>query len=195
MIDTHARPLVQEAIVIPAAQVFARRQMNPNILTLAGLLAGIAIAPMLALGHSITALLLLFATGYFDVIDGTVARLRNRACPKGAVFDISSDRVVEFAILFGLYLYAPHERALLTILMLGSVLVCITTFLVVGVFSTNEGEKGFHYSAGLMERSEAFLLFAVMIAFPSTYFVVASAFAILVTATAVTRVYEFAKQQ
>ncbi|SCA63167.1 Inner membrane protein YnjF [Chlamydiales bacterium SCGC AG-110-P3] len=194
MIDTHIRPLIQDSIFIPAARLLAQRKLNPNILTAAGLISGILIAPLVALGYSLIALCLLMITGYLDIIDGTVARLLNRASPKGTVYDITSDRIVEFAILFGLYLYAPQERALLTILMLGSILVCITTFLVVSIFSANESEKSFHYSVGLMERSEAFLLFALMIVWPTGFPIVATVFTALVTATAAIRVYEFSRQ-
>lgn len=69
------------------------------------------------------------------------------------------DRVVEFVVVLALWFVAPQQRGLWCLLMLGSMLLCITSFLVVGIFSENQSQKSFHYSSGLMERAEAFSFF------------------------------------
>ena len=132
-------------------------------------------------------------TGFLDTLDGSLARHLKTTSPKGTVFDITSDRLVEFSIILGLYAFDPTHRALGTLLMLGSVLICVTSFLVVGIFEDNQTEKGFHYSPGIMERAEAFLFFGAMILFPSYFMILAILFTSLVFLTAVIRLSQFSK--
>ena len=109
----------------------------------------------------------------------------------GAILDITCDRCVEFSIILGLYLVDPTSRPFLSFMMLGSVLVCVTTFLVVALFTPNESEKGFHYSPGLIERAEAFLFFGLMILFPPLFTPLAALFSILVFLTGLLRIRQF----
>lgn len=62
---------------------------------------------------------------------------------------------------------APQERGLWCMLTLGSMLLCITSFLVVGIFTENQSQKSFHYSPGLMKRAEAFSFFIAMMIWPA----------------------------
>ena len=79
--------------------------------------------------------------------------------------------------------------------MLGSILLCITSFLVVGIFTPNHSSKSFHYSPGLIERAEAFLFFIVMIFVPYYFTFFAFLFATLVALTALIRLWQFSKTQ
>ena len=140
------------------------------------------------------AVLTLIISGYLDSLDGTIARLTNRSSEFGSALDIICDRIVEFAIIFGLYLVNPVARATTCLWMLGSVLICISSFLVVGIFTQNSSTKSFNYSAGIMERFEAFMFFIAMILFPKYFTYLGYTFTILVTMTALLRMREFAKQ-
>ena len=73
--------------------------------------------------------------------------------------------------------------------MLGSMLICITSFLVIGIFTKNNGEKGFYYSQGLMERAEAFIFFMLMIIFPAAFRILAIVFTFLLLVTAAWRIW------
>ena len=75
--------------------------------------------------------------------------------------------------------------------MLMSILICITSFLVVGIFSPNTSEKGFFYSPGFIERGEAFLFFIVMAIFPSLFPFFSLLFFSLVFLTALIRLVQF----
>lgn len=190
MIESYVRPFYQKIFCDPLARVLGK-SFSPNTLTFLGTLIGVAILPALYCDFISLALALLVITGIFDTLDGTVARLFQKDSSYGTVIDIIGDRIVEFSIVLGLFLVSPETRALECFLMLGSILICVTSFLVVGIFSGNESEKGFHYSPGLMERPEAFLFFALMILFPSFFQELALLFTFLVFLTAVLRVMEF----
>lgn len=191
MIDSRLRSAYQKYLVDPVLSFPWMKNRRPLHITALSTLFGLAAAAFLAFDLSFWAVFFLLASGYFDTLDGSLARLQNTVSPAGAVLDISSDRLVEFSIILGFFLSNPLARALPCLLMLGSVLLCITSFLVVGIFSQNSSEKSFHYSPGLMERTEAFLFWIAMILFPAFFSPLAYTFSALVFFTAAARVKEF----
>lgn len=166
------------------------KTVSPSIVTILGLIAGLLIPFCLAWHFSFSAFFLLLISGFLDTLDGSLARNQALTSDKGAALDIISDRIVEIGVVLGLYLYDP-SRAFLSILILGAMLICVTSFLVVGVFTQNDSEKSFHYSPGLIERAEAFIFFALLILFPSFFIPLATLFAALMLFTAFHRSYQF----
>lgn len=192
MIDSYLRSPLQRLMVDPVVEPLARKRVDPLLITAVALVTGVLILPSLYLGWTSLAIILLMTTAYLDTLDGSLARHSSKEGPLGAALDIVSDRAVEFAIIMGLFLVDPDQRALPCLLMLGSVLLCITSFLVVGIFEQNQSEKSFHYSPGIMERSEAFLAFAAMILWPGAFVPLSIGFTLLVTLTASIRIWQFA---
>ena len=189
MIDSKWRTPYQKMCVEPLLPLI--KHCPPAMLTLLALLFGISI-PLLCFFHAPRlACLALMISGYFDTRDGSVGRLKDLSSPLGAVFDITADRIVEFAMILGLFLIAPQGRGLICLLMLGSIFICITTFLVVGIFAKNHSEKGFYYSPGVIERAEAFLLFGALLLLPALFFWIATVFSLAVFLTACIRIVEF----
>lgn len=196
MLEKHLRHYLQSLFIDPVAKKLLKWPfVSPSHLTIVGCLIGVLSAIAVGFGWSWTGVCLLFLSGYFDTLDGTLARLHNRTSPFGSALDIVTDRIVEFSIIIGLYKIYPDIDALFSLLMLGSILVCITSFLVVGIFSENKGKKSFHYSPGLIERGEAFLFFGFMICSPSLFPTLALIFSFLVFLTAVLRLYQFYQLQ
>ena len=191
MIDSYFRSSYQRFIIDPLLRLRQIHLLSPLKATTLGLLFGMTIPILLFFKLSYWAALFLLASGFFDTLDGSLARHKNAASPRGAAFDIVADRVVEWAILLGLYLFDPAGRGYVTLFMLGSVYVCITTFLVVGIFHNNTSEKSFHYSPGLIERSEAFFFFFLMILIPSFFAPLALLFGSLTFLTAFIRMKQF----
>ncbi|MGA8164391.1 MAG: CDP-alcohol phosphatidyltransferase family protein [Waddliaceae bacterium] len=191
MIDSYFRAPYQWLLIDPFLSKISALKISPHMYTACSLITGVAIAPVLFFGQSVIAVLLLLVSGFLDTLDGSVARAKQSATSTGAVFDIVSDRIVETAIILGLFLYEPNSRALLCLLMLGSALICVTSFLVVGIFLENDSSKSFFYSPGIIERAEAFLFFGCMILFPSLFDFLSIGFILLVTLTACIRVRQF----
>jgi archaetidylinositol phosphate synthase len=167
------------------------KEISPNQLTIISLCFGFAILLFSWVSLPFLAFLSLLLSGYFDTLDGSLAREKEEASPAGAALDIFCDRAVESLIILSLFLQNPQERGLLCILISCSILLCVTSFLVVGIFSEKNGEKSFHYSPGLMERTEAFIFFGLMLLFPSSFFFLAILFSLLTLATGIFRLYQF----
>lgn len=193
--------MIEKILRLPYQRFFVDRlskkietHISPTQLTIMGCFIGILAAFALCYQHRYLATSLLLISGYIDTLDGTVARNLQQATPLGAVLDIISDRTVEFAIVFGLFLINPGERSVLCMLMLGSILLCVTSFLVVGIFTPTDTEKSFYYSPGIMERAEAFIFFISMMLFTAHFQLLAVSFIILVMLTTVIRIYEFSNE-
>lgn len=155
MIEQYLRPHYQKCLVNPIAN-FVGGRMSANQITVLSGLFGVLVLPALLLHQIKLAIVLLLLSGYCDTLDGTLARFNQNPSDWGSALDITMDRLVEWVVVFSLFSLAPSERGFWCLLMLGSMLLCITSFLVVGIFSVNHSEKSFHYSPGLMERAEAF---------------------------------------
>jgi archaetidylinositol phosphate synthase len=195
LIEQYARPMFQKLVFDNLVYLINKHtKLTANQLTSASCTCGISVLPCLFFGLSWLALVLLWLSGLLDVLDGSVARAQKAKSPVGAMYDIVSDRIVEFFVIYGLYIVSPSDRANLCLLMIGAILICVTSFLVVGTLTENSSEKSFHYSSGLMERSEAFIFFSLMILFPSQFVLLSVGFIVLVCYTTIVRLYEFSTQ-
>ncbi|MES2121346.1 MAG: CDP-alcohol phosphatidyltransferase family protein [Chlamydiota bacterium] len=190
MLDSKARNFYDKWITAPLLSKTGLRSVAPGWITLFGCVMGVSVFFLLWLGFPKSAVTTLMLSGVLDTLDGAAARHQGKVSDRGAILDIISDRLVEFGVILGLFATRPLERGWLCMLMLGSVLLCITSFLVVGIFSQNTSAKSFHYSPGLMERTEAFGFFAAMILFPSAFSVLSILFSALVLWTASTRIMQ-----
>lgn len=193
MIEHNLRHHYQKFFVDPVI-VGLRNRLSPNVITWFAGLLGVLVLPALYFNHILLAIGLLLLSGYCDTLDGTLARSTEQSSAWGSVLDITMDRLVEFTVVFALWSVDP-TRAFWCFLMLGAMLLCITSFLVVGIFSANNSHKSFHYSPGLMERAEAFVFFIVMMLWQNAFVILAALFCFLVTLTAVVRLYQFYAQE
>ncbi len=192
MLEHTMRQYYQQILVAPVVQAIGHT-ISPISVTLLAVVFGVLFIPLLLTGHTILAVACLLFSGYLDTLDGSLARHQNNSTPLGSVLDIMADRLVEFSVILAFYLVDPTEHGLPTILMLGSILLCISSFLVVGIFTPNDSHKSFHYSPGLIERAEAFAFFIIMILVPHYFKPLAFLFTGLVILTAGIRLVQFAK--
>lgn len=193
MIEQIVRPIIQFHLFDRLAAWCKAAHLTPNHLTAISLVLGVMAPVALTLQWPLVACALLWASGLADVLDGSLARLTQAHSDWGAFFDNVSDRIVEFAVLFGLLLVDPAGRSVLCFAMAASVALCVTTFLLVGLFSQNNTEKSFYYSPGLIERAEAFVFFSAMILMERHFEWLALLFIILTLYTALDRFMCFKK--
>jgi CDP-diacylglycerol--glycerol-3-phosphate 3-phosphatidyltransferase len=86
--------------------LFGKAVVKPNVLTLLGLffslLASFFIA---ATGRLLLAGILLVVSGFFDLLDGAVARSTNTVTHFGGFFDSVLDRYSDLVVMFGISIY------------------------------------------------------------------------------------------
>ncbi len=82
-----------------------RWRMNPNALTIVGTLLSLVAAVAFPMGWFVGAGVLILAGGFFDLVDGVVARHNGVATRFGAFLDSTLDRLVDMAILLGVTMH------------------------------------------------------------------------------------------
>lgn len=86
--------------VKPIARIFSR--INPNTVTILALAFCIAAGLYFAAGNLVIAGFMLLFGGFFDVLDGAVARENGRVTKFGGLFDSVSDRYADAAVFLGI---------------------------------------------------------------------------------------------
>ncbi|AJC48631.1 CDP-alcohol phosphatidyltransferase [Allofrancisella guangzhouensis] len=189
MIEQTIRPWFQKHLINTIAAIISTSDVSANTITTLSFITG-AISALLILWMPWLAVIFLLLSGYLDVLDGTIARMQNTSSAFGTMLDILSDRFVESFIIIALFIAQP-QIAWVGLFMMMSIVACVSSFLLVGIFSQQESHKSFYYSPGLMERAETFIFFIIMILLPSTVLWLGILFTILVLWTTFYRVGEF----
>jgi CDP-diacylglycerol--glycerol-3-phosphate 3-phosphatidyltransferase len=192
MLDSKARYLI-EPMFKRSASFLLGLGFSPNGITALAFIFGAASAIALLVGEKVVALVLLWVSGWLDAVDGTAARMTGQKNPWGTFIDITSDRLVEVLIILVFSIIYP-EMTFEFVLLLSAILMSMTVFLTSAALIDNKGIKSFHYQKGIMERTEGFLFFTLMILFPLYMGIITKVFAIMIMLTFIQRVAETYKR-
>ncbi|MHA1931591.1 MAG: CDP-alcohol phosphatidyltransferase family protein [Promethearchaeota archaeon] len=145
---------------------------------------------ILELALIISAAILMCISFFFDVLDGTLARIKQPTI-FGGILDIFCDRAVEVLIIISLISTAPQVLMWPGIFSLGAIILCLSMFLLVGstvpVDALEETKKVIYYRHGLMERSETLIFLFLMIILIPLRGILLWVFSFLVLITALLR--------
>ncbi len=99
---------------------------NPTAWTVVGLLFAVLAFYYYGLGHQAVGGLLLAVSGFFDILDGAVARVTGRTSRRGAFLDSTLDRVSEVLVFVGILVGAYASPLLVLLALSFSLLVSYT---------------------------------------------------------------------
>ena len=135
-----------------------RRSLNPNALTAWGTGVSMAAAVALGSGHLVLGGLLVLAGGFFDLVDGVVARHTGSASSFGAFFDSTMDRLVDMALLLGVMVYLAGQGDILGVVLAGTAMIggVLTSYIKARAESFLPSLEG-----GFFERAERVLVLAL----------------------------------
>lgn len=137
--------------------LFSKTGLSPTSWTLVGLLVSIgAAAAYWSSGYrgELAGGLLILASGFFDLVDGAVARATSSVSKRGAFFDSTLDRVAEVAIYSGILLGGLASPL--------DTLVALSLSLLVSYTRAKADSLGVSLSGiGIGERSERLLALAM----------------------------------
>ena len=187
MLDTRGRRYVQP-IVNASADTFLKWGLTANNVTVISFLIGVTSGLFVYFEQTLLALLVLWFSGFLDVVDGTMAR-KTKPSSFGTVLDVSFDRLVEISVILGLAFRYPDAMWVLLLLSV-SIIYCMTIFLTVGAVSEKQGVKSFYYQSGLAERTEGFILFSLMIIFTDHLILIGLIFLAVEIITSMQRLFE-----
>jgi CDP-diacylglycerol--glycerol-3-phosphate 3-phosphatidyltransferase len=170
----------------------ALARISPNVLTFMGLLINVFAALLFGYATGETqrrmffyAGLVVFGAGFFDLVDGRVARASNQVTRFGAFFDSVLDRYSDAALFFGLLVfYARGNRffyvVVTALVMISSVMVSYTRARAESLIGTCK--------VGFMERPERLVL-VIIGALANRMAPVLWVIAVLSTITVIHRMY------
>lgn len=187
MLDTHARKYVQP-LMDRTSESLLRLGLTANQVTVISFIIGISSGIFIYFDYYVWAVIVLWASGFLDAVDGTMAR-KTKPSAFGTVLDVSFDRVVEISVILGLAFRFPEAMWAL-LLLSTSIIFAMTIFLTVGAVSEKKGIKSFYYQAGAAERTEGFLLFTAMILFHNFLVILTLVFVAIELFTAFQRLAE-----
>ena len=186
MLDTYGRQHISKFIDKIAIYLY-EKNITANTVTSIALIIGITSAIALFFSKILLSLFLLWLSGLLDVVDGNLARISQMSTQKGMLFDIFFDRIVESSILITISILYVNLR-LNIIFLFFAILMSMTVFLISGNIIENTSQKSFHYQAGLMERTEGFIMLSLIIIFQNS--ITINTFTILVLITVIQRFSE-----
>jgi CDP-diacylglycerol--glycerol-3-phosphate 3-phosphatidyltransferase len=155
-------------IIDPLLRSLARNGVHPNALTTLGFLVTLAAGLMFHQHHVRTAGLLVLLGGFFDILDGQVARLTRLGSKFGAFYDSTLDRISEIIVFMGiLSLYNDYEqpgdldlafRGLGDVGMIYLVMLAMAGSLMISYTRARAEALGLDCKVGLMPRAERVVL-------------------------------------
>ncbi len=148
----------------PVAKAFARTGLTPNAFTLIGLVVGVVAALLFAYGMQLWAGFVLIICGFFDLIDGAVARVIGRETAFGGVLDSVVDRYVDFLIFAGIiYAFINGELAEAGLLSgwAWGILAIVGSLMVSYTRARAEAAGSGKLDVGVAERGERIIILAV----------------------------------
>ena len=139
-------------------KIFAATGLSPNTFTVIGLVFAFISSIIYGLGYEYSLLIagvVLLVSGFFDIVDGQVARYTNKISKSGGFLDSIFDKIAEVAIFFGILIGNYTEPYL--------VFIAITLSLLVSYARAKADAAGIKMQGiGIGERAERLLVIAII---------------------------------
>lgn len=191
MFDARLRPLIDPPLN-GIGRSLAARGVRANVLTVIGLVVGLAGAVAIGFGAFGWGLVLILLNRLLDGVDGAVARAAGPT-DFGGYLDIVADFACYVSIPVG-FGFAASENLPYAMVLVATFVLTGVSFLAFAAIAAKRGDetvahgrKAFFYSTGIAEGTETIVAFVAMCLFPSAFPVIATGFAILCIVTVVQR--------
>jgi CDP-diacylglycerol--glycerol-3-phosphate 3-phosphatidyltransferase len=146
-------------IIDPLTQGLARRRVHPNLLTTLGFAVTVGSAFAFHEHQVRTAGFLVLLGGFFDILDGRVARLSDLGSKFGAFYDSTLDRISEIMVFMGiLSLYNDYRLELGDVGMIYAISLAMAGSLMISYTRARAEALGLDCKVGLMPRAERVVL-------------------------------------
>ncbi len=140
------------------ARLLAKTPVTPNALSWFGLLVSGGAAVLIITGHLFAAGWVVLVAGFFDLLDGALARSANRVTLFGTVLDATLDRLAEAALLLGILVLYAREQSTAGIMVVGLALI---GSVMVSYIRARAESVGLECQVGLFTRAERVVVLAL----------------------------------
>ena len=159
-------------------QLLAKTSITPNAVSWFGVLITLVAAALIITGHLLAAGITVLAAGFFDMLDGALARSTDRVSKFGAILDSTLDRFSEAALLLSLLAVYAGQQSMLGIWAVG--LALLGSYLVSYIRARAEG-VGIDCEVGIFARPERVVVLALgLLLAPVNYVFLTAALGIII---------------
>jgi CDP-diacylglycerol--glycerol-3-phosphate 3-phosphatidyltransferase len=151
------RRTVGNYLTQPAVRFLARISITPSIITWFGFLLAVGAAALIVTGHLFAAGFVVLFAGFFDMLDGALARYTNQTTCFGAVLDSILDRLSEAVLLVGILLYVGNQSSVAVLL----VFLALFGSLLVSYIRARAEALDLECQVGLFTRAERVIVLAL----------------------------------
>ena len=155
---SEARKAVAGYLTEPAVRLLSRTSVTPSTITWFGFLLAAGAAALIITGHLFAAGFVVLVAGFFDMLDGALARRTNQTTRFGAILDSTLDRLSEAVLLLGILVLYAGEQSFTGILLVG---VALLGSLLVSYIRARAEALGLECQVGLFTRAERVIVLAL----------------------------------
>ena len=137
--------------LIPIVKIFIFLKIKPNHITLLGLVFAIVCCYLIFYGMWLTASLILLLSGFFDMLDGAIARYSNNTTLFGKFLDSFVDRICESLVLGSVLIYFIFKEESSITAFLSYTTICSS--IIVSYSRARAESLGIESKEGLMTRA------------------------------------------
>ncbi len=146
-------------IINPLTDWLSEKRVHPNALTTIGFFVTVSSAFAYHQHQVRVAGFLILLGGFFDILDGRVARLSGLGSKFGAFYDSTLDRISEIAVFMGLLsLYNDYRLELGDVGMIYLIMLAMAGSLMISYTRARAEAMGLDCKVGLMPRAERVVL-------------------------------------
>jgi len=142
----------------PVVRFLSRTPITPSAITWFGFLLTVGAAALIVKEHLLAAGFIVLIAGFFDILDGALARRTNQTTRFGAVLDSTLDRLSEAVLLLGILVLYAGEQSITGILLVGFALI---GSLLVSYVRARAEALGLECQVGLFTRAERVIVLAL----------------------------------
>lgn len=153
-----SRKSIANCVTQPIVNLLARTPLTPNAVTWLGFCITIGAAALVFTEHLFAAGFVVLVAGFFDMLDGALARVTNRVTRFGGILDSTLDRLSDAVLLLALLAVFAREQQVAESLLVGFAL--LGSLMVSYLRAKIEG-LGIECKTGLFTRPERVIVLAL----------------------------------
>ncbi len=155
---SEVRKAVSAYLTQPTLRLLAKTSITPSAITWFGFLITVGAAALIITEHIFAAGFIVLVAGFFDMLDGALARHTNRVTRFGAALDSILDRLSEAVLLLAILVLYAREQSVALVLLVGFALV---GSLLVSYIRAKAEALGLECQVGFFTRPERVIILAL----------------------------------
>ncbi len=136
----------------------SRTHITPNTLTIFGFLVTLGAAALILTGNQFAAGFVVLAAGFFDMLDGSLARYTSQVTRFGGILDSTLDRLSEAAIMVSILVVYGEEGSIPGIWITG---IALVSSLMVSYIRSRAESAGIDCEVGIFTRPERIIILSI----------------------------------